>query len=87
VFPYLTLSYSILAALCLDGILNVAIQDFAYTADTFNRFVSDLLLLMNPFPAPNSVLVIDNAPIHKAAALREMVHARWVPMIITYLLV
>ncbi|KAG9096833.1 hypothetical protein FS749_007639 [Ceratobasidium sp. UAMH 11750] len=65
-----------LAALCVDGILHLAIQPFAYKADSFNQFVSDLLLVMNPFPGPNSVLVIDNAPIHKAWELREMVEAR-----------
>jgi hypothetical protein len=30
---------------------------------------------MNPFPGPNSVLVIDNAKIHKSEALRPLVEA------------
>jgi hypothetical protein len=31
---------------------------------------------MNPFPQQNSVLVMDNASIHKSAELQEMVEAR-----------
>ena len=28
---------------------------------------------MNPYPEPNSVIVLDNCSIHKSAALREVV--------------
>ena len=34
---------------------------------------SDLVLLMNPYPAPNSVIALDNCYTHKSAALREVV--------------
>ena len=40
------------------------------------RFVEGLLLQMNEFPLPNSVLVIDNASIHKIDGIRELVEDR-----------
>ena len=62
----------------LDGILHLAIQDCPYTAIQFNSFVEALLDNMNPFPQPNSVIVMDNASIHKSPALRQMVEERFV---------
>ncbi|KIK11608.1 hypothetical protein PISMIDRAFT_31810, partial [Pisolithus microcarpus 441] len=57
--------YSILPALSLDGVLHLDIQECAYTAATFNEFINNLLDNMNPFPQKNSVIVMDNASIHK----------------------
>ncbi len=68
--------YSILPALSLDGILHLDICDGSYTSATFNAFIDGLLNCMNPFPQQNSVLVIDNANIHKSVELREMVEAQ-----------
>ncbi|KAG9095181.1 hypothetical protein FRC06_010054 [Ceratobasidium sp. 370] len=68
--------YSMLPALSLDGILHFVIQEVAFTAPTFTTFISDLLLSMNPFPGRNSVIVMDNAPIHKSEAMRQMILAR-----------
>ena len=65
--------YSILLALSLDGILHLEVVENAVTGDVFRRFVEGLLPRMNKWPLPNSVLVIDNASIHKAAAIRELV--------------
>jgi transposase len=62
----------------LDGILHLAIQDHPYTAVQFNSFVDALLDSMNPFPQPNSVIVMDNASIHKSADLLQMVEERYV---------
>jgi len=67
--------YSILPALSLDGILHLDVEDHSYTATMFNDFVDGLLDNMNPFPGRNSVVVMDNASIHKSAELEEMVHA------------
>ncbi|KAJ2913748.1 hypothetical protein MD484_g6667, partial [Candolleomyces efflorescens] len=68
--------YSILPALSLDGILHLDVIPRSYTAELFNGFIEGLLDTMNPFPAPNSVIVMDNASIHKSEALRQMVEAR-----------
>ncbi|KAF7374023.1 DDE family endonuclease [Mycena sanguinolenta] len=48
----------------------------SYTAATFNSFIDGLLDNMNPYPGPNSVIVMDNASIHKSAALHPMIEQR-----------
>lgn len=65
-----------LPALSLDGILHLDVLDRSYTSQLFNEFVDGLLDNMNPFPARNSVLVMDNASIHKSLILQQMVEAR-----------
>ncbi|KAJ2911978.1 hypothetical protein MD484_g8431, partial [Candolleomyces efflorescens] len=68
--------YSILPALSLDGILHLDIINRSYTVELFNEFIDGLLDNMNPFPAPNSVIVMDNASIHKSQELQQMIEAR-----------
>ena len=62
----------------LDGILHLAIQDCPYTALQFNSFIDALLDNTSQFPQPNSVIVMDNASIHKSAELCQMVEERCV---------
>jgi hypothetical protein len=68
--------YSVLPALSLDGILHLKIVEGSFTGPLFQQFVCGLLDAMNPFPEPNSVLVMDNAAIHRSPNVREMVEAR-----------
>ena len=70
--------YSVLPALALEGILHVDIQQGAYTTELFNEFISSLFIRMNPYPGPRSVLVMDNAPIHKSEQLAQMCRERYV---------
>ena len=65
-----------LPALSLDGILHLEVVENAVTGADFRRFVEGLLLQMNEFPLPNSVLVIDNASIHKINGIQELVEDR-----------
>ena len=65
-----------LPALSLDGILHLEVVENAITGEDFRHFVEGLLPRMNEYPLPNSVLVIDNASIHKVAGVREMVEER-----------
>ena len=65
--------YSILPALSLDGILHLEVLDHAFTGEEFKDFVRGILGQMNPWPLPNSVLIMDNARIHTVAGIREMV--------------
>lgn len=75
--PLLTTSrYTILPALSLDGVLHLEVQDHSYTAATFRSFIDGLLDNMNPYPDRNSVIVLDNASIHKSWDLVNMVEAR-----------
>ncbi|KAG2067979.1 hypothetical protein BDR04DRAFT_1025887, partial [Suillus decipiens] len=63
----------ILPALSLDCILHLDALDHSYTTATFNEFIDSLLDNMNPFPQENTVIVMDNARIHKSPHLKEMV--------------
>jgi hypothetical protein len=65
-----------LPALSLDGTLYLTAQKDAYKSDDFVCFIAGLLNAMNPYPARNSVIVMDNASIHKAEHLRPMVEQR-----------
>ncbi|KAJ6585530.1 hypothetical protein B0H19DRAFT_1059746 [Mycena capillaripes] len=68
--------YSVLPAISLDGILYVSILEGSFTTATFVEFIDGLLDTMNPFPGPNSVIVMDNCCIHKADVIREMIEER-----------
>ena len=48
----------------------------SYNTELFISFIEDLLLKMQPFPAPMSVIVMDNCAIHKAPEIRELIEAR-----------
>ncbi|KIO18728.1 hypothetical protein M407DRAFT_83620, partial [Tulasnella calospora MUT 4182] len=41
-------------------------------------FIRELLDMMEPYPAPNSVLVLDNCAIHKVDGVRELVESQYV---------
>ena len=67
--------YSILPALSLDGILHVEVFDHPINGDNFLSFVEGLVERMQPWPLPNSILIMDNAAIHCVDGVREMVEA------------
>ena len=54
-----------LLALSLDSILHLEMVENAVMGADFCQFLEGLLLQMNEFPLPNSVLVINNMSIHK----------------------
>lgn len=63
--------WSILPAYTIEGYIAWEILHGSYTQETFNKFVSDKLLpLCSPFPGPRSVLILDNASIHRSLELR-----------------
>ena len=70
--------YSVLPALSLDGIIAVEVLDRPFTAATFSKFIEGLLDEMNPWPQRNSVIIMDNASIHKSDELRMMIENRYV---------
>lgn len=75
-FAYIMTRYSVLPAICLDGILTVKILEGSFNSDSFAEFIDGLLCHMNPFPGPNSVVVMDNCSIHKSDLVREMIETR-----------
>ncbi|KAF8979996.1 hypothetical protein BDQ17DRAFT_1218052, partial [Cyathus striatus] len=63
----------VLPALSLDGVLHLDVIPCSWTAALFNGFIDGLLNNMNLFPGKNSVIVMDNASIHKSPNLRPLV--------------
>ncbi|KAF8329860.1 hypothetical protein F5887DRAFT_831922, partial [Amanita rubescens] len=56
----------VLPALSLnDGIIHCEIVEGSFCTTSFQHFINDLLDHMEPYPGPNSVIVMDNCPIHK----------------------
>ncbi len=49
----------------------------SYDTESFMQFIKDLLTKMQPFPAPNSVIIMDNCKIHKALEIRELIESRY----------
>ena len=72
-FQFWGSKYSILPALSLNSILHLEVVKNTVTGATFHCFVEGLLLRMNKWPLPNSVLIIDNTSIHKVAGICELV--------------
>jgi hypothetical protein len=64
--------------LSLDGVLHLEVLDHSFTGEEFRDFVTGVLDQMQPWPMPNSVLVMDNASIHKVPGIRDMVEQRYV---------
>ncbi len=62
----------------MDGMIECLIVEGSFNTELFMVFIKDLLEKMNPYPAPNSVIVMDNCSIHKDPRIREMIEARFV---------
>ena len=61
----------------LDGILHLEVQDHPFSGEEFGNFIEGILGRMQPFPLPNSVLVMDNTSIHIVSGIWEMIEGRW----------
>jgi hypothetical protein len=47
-------------------------------------WLEGLLEVMNPYPAPNSVLILDNCRIHHVEGVEELCAQRWSQSITLY---
>jgi hypothetical protein len=54
----------------------VDIVEGSFNAELFAHFIEGLLDNMNPWPGPNSVIVMDNCRIHHADFILEMIERR-----------
>ena len=71
--------FSVLPAISLEsGILHCDIIQGSFCTATFSEFIRTLLDNMKPFPASNSVIVLDNCRIHKHPDIQEMIKNRYV---------
>ena len=66
--------YSVLPTLSLDeGVLHCNIIEGAFNTGTFYKFIECTLDHMQPFPAPNTVLMMDNCCIHKHPTIKSLI--------------
>lgn len=68
--------YSILPAISINGMLDCMIVEGSFNGERFYSFIEGLLDHMQPFPGPNSVIIMDNCAIHKAPEIRELIESR-----------
>lgn len=68
--------YSILPAITVDGIIYSHIKEGSYNGDQFMEWLDGLLQVMNPYPAPRSVLILDNCRIHHVEGVEERCEER-----------
>lgn len=60
----------------MEGMIECMIIEGSFNTELFTQFIGDLVAKMQPFPAPNSVVVMDNCRIHKAPEIRELIESR-----------
>ena len=65
--------WSILPALTLEGYIDHIIFQGAFTSELFETFVEHKVLPnCTPYPGPRSIIILDNASIHKSKRLQEL---------------
>ena len=75
--------WSILPAITADdGYIACQIYHGSFNAERFNEFIiGQVLPQMNPFPAPRSVLIMDNCSTHKTQALKRVCDDRGIELV------
>jgi hypothetical protein len=66
----------VLPALSLDGYIYSDMVVGSFNGETFMNFLRGVLEVMNPYPAANSVLVMDNCAIHHVEGVEGMCNER-----------
>ncbi|KIJ04807.1 hypothetical protein PAXINDRAFT_51052, partial [Paxillus involutus ATCC 200175] len=56
-----------------DGILHCDVVEGSFCGNTFKQFIERLLDNMQPFPAANSVIIMDNCSIHKHSDIQDLI--------------
>jgi hypothetical protein len=56
--------------------IHVKIVEGSFTLVRFYEFIDGLLDHIKPFPGKNSVIIMDNACIHKNPAILELIEGR-----------
>jgi hypothetical protein len=77
----------VLPAISLEkGFLHCKVIEGSFRSDSFALFIQNVLEHMEPFPGPNSVIVMDNCRIHKSPYIQELIRSRFVVKLACYLL-
>jgi hypothetical protein len=62
--------WSLCPAYTIDGFITWEIVHGSFSGELFEDFIKNKVLpLCNPYPLPRSVIVMDNAPIHRTEVL------------------
>jgi len=69
---YLLSSYLLLPAITVDGLIYSHIKVSRYNGADFLEYLDGLTAQINPYPAPWSVLVINNCRIHYVIGVEEL---------------
>jgi hypothetical protein len=56
----------------VDGIIYSHIKIGSYNGNQFMEWLEGVLGVMNPYPAPHSVLILDNCQIHHIPGVQEL---------------
>jgi|SRR5216684_1151606 len=72
----LGVSYFLLPVITTMGIIYSHIKVRGYNGDEFLEWLDGLLVVMNPYPALHSVLVLDNCRIHHVSGIQEQCDER-----------
>jgi hypothetical protein len=56
----------------ITGVLFVKLKEGAFSGDDFLDWLRGTLAIMNPYPQPRSVLLIDNCKIHHVAGVQQL---------------
>lgn len=69
--------FSMLGAMALDeGIIASRVVEGSFTRELFLKFLHDNLLpCTNPYPAPRSIIVLDNARIHHSKEVVDLIES------------
>lgn len=65
-----------LLAITTSGIIYSHIKTGSYNGEQFLDWLEGLLQVMNPYPAPHSVLILDNCRMHHVEGVAEMCKER-----------
>ncbi|KAA1071658.1 hypothetical protein PGT21_050316 [Puccinia graminis f. sp. tritici] len=69
--------FNVIPAVALDGLVTALVQEDNMCRDGYEFYLEHILLpMMNPFPGPRSVLVLDNASFHHNGRIPDLVEAR-----------
>ena len=71
--------FTLLPTLSSEGPIYAEIKVGPHNGESFLEYLDNLLLHMNPYPAPRSVLIMDNCSIHRVDGVSERCAVRLVP--------
>jgi len=59
-----------------EGVLCESIVEGSFSTKTFKTFIERLLKNMQPYPAPNSVVVMEDCTLHRHQDIIDLIHSR-----------